>query len=157
MKFDDSTTYIMQMLLTPKDLSFVGYTYKNFDAVKGLHQSFGMKFYFWVEKLRYFISFFCMIATFMFCGWKKMQFCMWFIVTRVLGFGPLITRGYDHFSLMESWFFVEAKTFVLGGERSLSGEVGRKEEGLLRVGVFGSTMYRMVGIDDGGIDVVHWW
>jgi uncharacterized Fe-S cluster-containing radical SAM superfamily protein len=56
---------------------------------------------------------------------------------------------------MESWFFVEAKTFVLGGERSLSGEVGRKEEGLLRVGVFGSTMYRMVGIDDGGIDVVH--
>jgi hypothetical protein len=46
MKFDDSTTYIMQMLLTPKDLSFVGYTYKNFDAVKGLHQSFGMKFYF---------------------------------------------------------------------------------------------------------------
>ncbi|XP_059453304.1 uncharacterized protein LOC132183863 isoform X1 [Corylus avellana] len=30
-----------KMLLTPKDLSFVGYTYKNFDAVKGLHQSFG--------------------------------------------------------------------------------------------------------------------
>lgn len=27
----------MQMLLTPKDLSFVGYTYKNFDAVKGRH------------------------------------------------------------------------------------------------------------------------
>ncbi|KAJ9183615.1 hypothetical protein P3X46_007440 [Hevea brasiliensis] len=26
-----------KMLLTPKDLSFVGYTYKNFDAVKGLH------------------------------------------------------------------------------------------------------------------------
>lgn len=25
-----------KMLLTPKDLSFVGYTYKNFDAVKGL-------------------------------------------------------------------------------------------------------------------------
>ncbi|CAA6666183.1 unnamed protein product [Spirodela intermedia] len=25
-------------LLTPKDLSFVGYTFKNFDAVKGLHQ-----------------------------------------------------------------------------------------------------------------------
>jgi serine/threonine kinase 38 len=30
----------MQMLLTPKDLNFVGYTYKNFDAVKeGLRQS----------------------------------------------------------------------------------------------------------------------
>ncbi|PQP99827.1 hypothetical protein Pyn_32955 [Prunus yedoensis var. nudiflora] len=28
-----------KMLLTPKDLSFVGYTYKNFEAVKGLHQS----------------------------------------------------------------------------------------------------------------------
>ncbi|KAG6608362.1 Serine/threonine-protein kinase CBK1, partial [Cucurbita argyrosperma subsp. sororia] len=28
-----------KMLLTPKDLSFVGYTYKNFDAVKGLHGS----------------------------------------------------------------------------------------------------------------------
>uniref|UniRef100_A0A2P2L0K0 Serine/threonine-protein kinase 38-like isoform X3 n=2 Tax=Rhizophora mucronata TaxID=61149 RepID=A0A2P2L0K0_RHIMU len=26
----------MQMLLTPKDLSFVGYTYKNFEAVKAL-------------------------------------------------------------------------------------------------------------------------
>lgn len=32
----------MQMLLTPKDLNFVGYTYKNFDAVKeGLRQSLG--------------------------------------------------------------------------------------------------------------------
>lgn len=30
------------MLLTPKDLSFVGYTYKNFEAVKGLHNSCGM-------------------------------------------------------------------------------------------------------------------
>ncbi|KAK4798178.1 hypothetical protein SAY86_030504 [Trapa natans] len=29
-----------KMLLTPKDLSFVGYTYKNFDAVKGLYRSF---------------------------------------------------------------------------------------------------------------------
>nr|AFK39433.1 unknown [Medicago truncatula] len=29
-----------KMLLTPKDLNFVGYTYKNFDAVKeGLRQS----------------------------------------------------------------------------------------------------------------------
>ncbi|KAJ6805895.1 serine/threonine-protein kinase 38 isoform X1 [Iris pallida] len=26
-----------KMLLTPKDLNFVGYTYKNFDAVKGMH------------------------------------------------------------------------------------------------------------------------
>ncbi|KAJ8442828.1 hypothetical protein Cgig2_016294 [Carnegiea gigantea] len=26
-----------KVLMTPKDLSFVGYTYKNFDAVKGLH------------------------------------------------------------------------------------------------------------------------
>ncbi|KAJ4765967.1 Serine/threonine-protein kinase 38 [Rhynchospora pubera] len=26
-------------ILNPKDLSFVGYTYKNFDAIKGLHQS----------------------------------------------------------------------------------------------------------------------
>ncbi|PKA59001.1 Serine/threonine-protein kinase [Apostasia shenzhenica] len=32
-----------KILLTPKDLSFVGYTYKNFDAVKGLHQSKDMK------------------------------------------------------------------------------------------------------------------
>ncbi|KAK9149111.1 hypothetical protein Scep_007868 [Stephania cephalantha] len=30
-----------KLLLTPTDLSFVGYTYKNFDAVKGLHQSLG--------------------------------------------------------------------------------------------------------------------
>ncbi|KAH9763125.1 AGC kinase family protein [Citrus sinensis] len=30
MKFDE-------MMLTPKDLSFVGYTYKNFEAVKGMH------------------------------------------------------------------------------------------------------------------------
>uniref|UniRef100_A0A0A9D9T2 Uncharacterized protein n=1 Tax=Arundo donax TaxID=35708 RepID=A0A0A9D9T2_ARUDO len=27
------------MMLNSKDLSFVGYTYKNFEAVKGLHQS----------------------------------------------------------------------------------------------------------------------
>lgn len=44
LKFDDFTPYVMQMLLTPKDLSFVGYTYKNFDAVKGLNQTFGMQF-----------------------------------------------------------------------------------------------------------------
>ncbi|XP_059592130.1 uncharacterized protein LOC100252504 isoform X2 [Vitis vinifera] len=30
-----------KMLLTPKDLSFVGYTYKNFDALKGLRPSSG--------------------------------------------------------------------------------------------------------------------
>ncbi|BBG95071.1 cAMP-dependent, cGMP-dependent and protein kinase C kinase family protein [Prunus dulcis] len=30
-----------KLQLTPKDLSFVGYTYKNFDAVKGLRQVFG--------------------------------------------------------------------------------------------------------------------
>ncbi|XP_009361650.2 serine/threonine-protein kinase tricornered [Pyrus x bretschneideri] len=30
-------------LLTPKDLSFVGYTYKNFEAVKGLHHSSDLK------------------------------------------------------------------------------------------------------------------
>lgn len=35
----------MQMRSTPKDLSFVGYTYKNFDAVKGLHRSFGMQLF----------------------------------------------------------------------------------------------------------------
>ncbi|KAE8693603.1 hypothetical protein F3Y22_tig00110799pilonHSYRG00028 [Hibiscus syriacus] len=28
------------MFSTPKDLSFVGYTYKNFDAVKGLRHGF---------------------------------------------------------------------------------------------------------------------
>ncbi|XP_059633155.1 uncharacterized protein LOC132275955 isoform X2 [Cornus florida] len=32
---------IRKTLLTPKDLSFVGYTYKNFDAVKGMRHSFG--------------------------------------------------------------------------------------------------------------------
>ncbi|XP_062091079.1 uncharacterized protein LOC133797253 [Humulus lupulus] len=32
-----------KMLMTPKDLSFVGYTYKNFEAVKGLHHSSGTK------------------------------------------------------------------------------------------------------------------
>jgi hypothetical protein len=32
-----------QTMLNPQDLSFVGYTYKNFDAVKGLHHSFGMR------------------------------------------------------------------------------------------------------------------
>jgi hypothetical protein len=30
---------ILQMMLNSKDLSFVGYTYKNFDAVKGLKHS----------------------------------------------------------------------------------------------------------------------
>ena len=30
-----------QKMLTAKDLNFVGYTYKNFDAVKGLHSSVG--------------------------------------------------------------------------------------------------------------------
>ncbi|GLT45049.1 hypothetical protein SLA2020_189130 [Shorea laevis] len=34
---------IRKMLLTPENLSFVGYTYKNFEAVKGLHQSFDLK------------------------------------------------------------------------------------------------------------------
>lgn len=34
-------TLFLQMLLTPKDLNFVGYTYKNFDAVKELRQSLG--------------------------------------------------------------------------------------------------------------------
>lgn len=33
----------LQMLLTPKDLSFVGYTYKNFEAVKGLRHPLGMR------------------------------------------------------------------------------------------------------------------
>lgn len=32
------------MSLTPKDLSFVGYTYKNFDAVKALRNSSGESF-----------------------------------------------------------------------------------------------------------------
>ncbi|KAJ6382653.1 hypothetical protein OIU77_031148 [Salix suchowensis] len=49
MKFDESdppaaartSSGSRKMLLTPKDLSFVGYTYKNFDAVKGRHH-FGM-------------------------------------------------------------------------------------------------------------------
>ncbi|CAN1217339.1 Serine/threonine-protein kinase CBK1 [Linum perenne] len=31
-----------KMLSTPKDLNFVGYTYKNFDAVKGLNHSFDL-------------------------------------------------------------------------------------------------------------------
>lgn len=37
-----SSGHSRKLLLTPKDLSFVGYTYKNFDAVKGLY-SFEMK------------------------------------------------------------------------------------------------------------------
>ncbi|KAJ6742745.1 hypothetical protein OIU85_016794 [Salix viminalis] len=32
-----------QTLLNPQDLNFAGYTYKNFDAVKGLHHSFDVK------------------------------------------------------------------------------------------------------------------
>ncbi|XP_057968846.1 uncharacterized protein LOC131158188 [Malania oleifera] len=32
-----------KMMLTPKDLSFVGYTYKNFEAVKGLYHSFDQR------------------------------------------------------------------------------------------------------------------
>ncbi|KAG5541194.1 hypothetical protein RHGRI_021150 [Rhododendron griersonianum] len=48
MKFDELDTHIpprigsgpsRKMLLTPRDLSFVGYTYKNFDAVKALRNS----------------------------------------------------------------------------------------------------------------------
>ncbi|KAL6974568.1 non-specific serine,threonine protein kinase [Sarracenia purpurea var. burkii] len=34
---------LRKMLLTPMDLSFVGYTYKNFEAVKGLRHSFDKK------------------------------------------------------------------------------------------------------------------
>jgi hypothetical protein len=33
---------LLQMMLNSKDLSFVGYTYKNFEAVKGLHQFAGL-------------------------------------------------------------------------------------------------------------------
>ncbi|KAF7143335.1 hypothetical protein RHSIM_Rhsim05G0014800 [Rhododendron simsii] len=33
---------LRKMLMTPKDLNFVGYTYKNFEAVKGLRYSFGI-------------------------------------------------------------------------------------------------------------------
>ncbi|GMY34591.1 putative pentatricopeptide repeat-containing protein At1g17630, partial [Fagus crenata] len=32
-----------KILLAPKDLNFVGYTYKNFEAIKGLHKSFDLK------------------------------------------------------------------------------------------------------------------
>lgn len=34
---------LKKMLMTPKDLNFVGYTYKNFEAVKGLRYSFDKK------------------------------------------------------------------------------------------------------------------
>ncbi|KAG5547135.1 hypothetical protein RHGRI_012977 [Rhododendron griersonianum] len=34
---------LRKMLMTPKDLNFVGYTYKNFEAVKGLRYSFDRK------------------------------------------------------------------------------------------------------------------
>ncbi|XP_026422261.1 serine/threonine-protein kinase 38-like [Papaver somniferum] len=51
LKFDEAETppartgsgHSRKMLLTPKDLSFVGYTYKNFDAVKAKHQSLDRK------------------------------------------------------------------------------------------------------------------
>lgn len=33
---------LLQMMLTPKDLSFVGYTYKNFEALKGAYDLYGM-------------------------------------------------------------------------------------------------------------------
>lgn len=35
-----SSGSLRKMLLTPEDLNFVGYTYKNFEAVKGLRRSF---------------------------------------------------------------------------------------------------------------------
>ncbi|KAB5553099.1 hypothetical protein DKX38_010410 [Salix brachista] len=65
MKFDESdppaaartSSGSRKMLLTPKDLSFVGYTYKNFDAVKGRHH-FGIKgttFIFSSEVLSYLV------------------------------------------------------------------------------------------------------
>lgn len=49
----------MQLQLTPKDLSFVGYTYKNFDAVKGLRQVFGMQLWlhWWLVVIFYFYFF----------------------------------------------------------------------------------------------------
>lgn len=37
--------FLMQKLLNAQDLSFVGYTFKNFDAVKGLHQPTGKQSY----------------------------------------------------------------------------------------------------------------
>lgn len=41
-KVYDLTCFLMKQLhLNPKDLSFVGYTYKNFDAVKALRYSSG--------------------------------------------------------------------------------------------------------------------
>ncbi|KAJ6698198.1 AGC (CAMP-DEPENDENT CGMP-DEPENDENT AND PROTEIN KINASE C) KINASE FAMILY PROTEIN [Salix purpurea] len=62
MKFDESdppaaartSSGSRKMLLTPKDLSFVGYTYKNFDAVKGRHH-FGTTFIFSSEVLSYLV------------------------------------------------------------------------------------------------------
>lgn len=32
--------------MTPQDLNFVGYTYKNFAAVKGKHSSIGMQMFY---------------------------------------------------------------------------------------------------------------
>lgn len=37
--------FLMQKLLNAQDLSFVGYTFKNFDAIKGLHQPTGKQSY----------------------------------------------------------------------------------------------------------------
>lgn len=40
-KINLASCYIKQLHLTPKDLSFVGYTYKNFDAIKALRNKSG--------------------------------------------------------------------------------------------------------------------
>ncbi|KAK8644986.1 hypothetical protein V6N13_118842 [Hibiscus sabdariffa] len=51
MKFDEvdiprtGSGPLKKTFLAPKDLNFVGYTYKNFEAVKGLRHSFGMRFF----------------------------------------------------------------------------------------------------------------
>lgn len=53
--------FFWQSNLTSQDLSFIGYTYKNFEAVKGLHQSLGKSFCFILEIIHllyfYFIIF----------------------------------------------------------------------------------------------------
>lgn len=56
--------------LAPKDLSFVGYTYKNFDAVKGLRHSLGTNSPYYISNLIQLLQFFLV-------KWETGEFIVW--------------------------------------------------------------------------------
>lgn len=120
----------MQMLLTPKDLSFVGYTYKNFDAVKGLH-SLGMEFI--SQFLRYFYSillsiyqqvcnpsslklcwfYACLCAVSLFCSFFKEQVLVLCFTEKLLHMKWYRAFGWREMGFrLELWRAIDKKSII---------------------------------------------